>query len=142
MIYSVQVKKAIKIMYAAHKEDLDKGGYPYVFHSFYLATQMNDEKSVCVALLHDVVEDHGDQYSFETFLHEGFSDEIVEALKLLTHRKGVPYMDYIRQISTNELAKKVKIADLNHNLDETRVDGSAPRKWALYEEARSVLMGE
>ena len=49
--------------FQAHKDDLDKGGYPYVFHPFYLATQMDDEASTCVALLHDVIEDHGDVYS-------------------------------------------------------------------------------
>ena len=57
MYYSELVKKACVIMYDAHKEDKDKGGYPYVFHPFYLATQMDDEDSTCAALLHDVVED-------------------------------------------------------------------------------------
>lgn len=64
MYYSELVKKACVIMYDAHKEDKDKGGYPYVFHPFYLATQMDDEDSTCSALLHDVVEDHGSRYSF------------------------------------------------------------------------------
>lgn len=64
MYYSELVKKACVIMYDAHKEDKDKGGYPYVFHPFYLATQMDDEESTCAALLHDVVEDHGARYSF------------------------------------------------------------------------------
>ena len=41
-------------MFQAHKEDLDKGGYPYVFHPFYLASQMDDKDSTIVALLHDV----------------------------------------------------------------------------------------
>lgn len=66
MFYSKQVNKACNVMYDAHKDDIDKGGYPYVFHPFYLATQMDDEDSTCVALLHDVIEDHGDIYSFET----------------------------------------------------------------------------
>ena len=57
MYYSELVKKACVIMYDAHKEDKDKGGYPYVFHPFYLATQMDDEDSTCAALLHDTVED-------------------------------------------------------------------------------------
>ena len=65
MYYSDLVKKACAIMYDAHKEDVDRGGYPYVLHPFYLATQMDDEESTCAALLHDVIEDHGDRYSFD-----------------------------------------------------------------------------
>ena len=64
MYYSQLVKTACSILFQAHRDDLDKGGYPYVFHPFYLATQMDDEASTCVALLHDVIEDHGDMYSF------------------------------------------------------------------------------
>ena len=56
MYYSDLVKKACAIMYDAHKEDVDRGGYPYVLHPFYLATQMDDEESTCAALLHDAVE--------------------------------------------------------------------------------------
>ena len=65
MYYSDLVKKASLIMFDAHKDDKDKGGYPYVIHPLSLAFQMDDENSVCLALLHDVVEDHGDKYSFE-----------------------------------------------------------------------------
>ena len=67
MYYSELVKKACVLMFEAHKNDLDKGGYPYVFHPFYLATQMEDEASTCVALLHDVIEDHGDEYTYTIF---------------------------------------------------------------------------
>ena len=72
MIYSELVNKACNIMFEAHKNDIDKGGYPYVFHPFYLATQMDDEYSTCVALLHDVIEDHGDLYSFDSLTEAGF----------------------------------------------------------------------
>lgn len=72
MYYSQLVKTACTILFQAHKDDLDKGGYPYVFHPFYLATQMDDEASTCVALLHDVIEDHGDVYSFADLERAGF----------------------------------------------------------------------
>ena len=74
MYYSDLVKKACAIMYDAHKEDVDRGGYPYVLHPFYLATQMDDEESTCAALLHDVIEDHGDRYSFDDLVRAGFPD--------------------------------------------------------------------
>ena len=87
MYYSEMVKKAVNIMFEAHKEDFDKGGYPYVFHPFYLATKVEGENETCVALLHDVIEDHGDKYSFEYLENERFNKEIIDALKLLTHKK-------------------------------------------------------
>ena len=77
MYYSELVKKACVIMYDAHKEDKDKGGYPYVFHPFYLATQMDDEDSTCAALLHDVVEDHGSRYSFAYLEQAGFPEAVI-----------------------------------------------------------------
>lgn len=126
-------------MFEAHKNDKDKGGYPYVFHPFFLASQMNDEITTCVALLHDVVEDHSDMYSFE-FLHsQGFYKEIVDALKLLTHNEEVDYMEYIIKIKENPYAKSVKIADLKHNLDSRRTNGKKPKKYETYLKALDYL---
>lgn len=139
MYYSELVKKACNIMFDAHKDDRDKGGYPYVFHPFYLATQMNDEASACVALLHDVIEDHGDKYSFEYLAEEGFSEEILSALKLLTHAENVPYMDYVKKIAKNPIAARVKLADLRHNLDSDRIGGAKPKKYDTYLEAMAFL---
>ena len=125
MYYSQLVKTACSILFQAHRDDLDKGGYPYVFHPFYLATQMDDEASTCVALLHDVIEDHGDMYSFADLERAGFPASVLDALRLLTHAKGVPYMDYVQALAKNPIARKVKCADLRHNLDTRRIDGAA-----------------
>ena len=99
MYYSQLVKTACSILFQAHRDDLDKGGYPYVFHPFYLATQMDDEASTCVALLHDVIEDHGDMYSFVDLERAGFPAPVLDALRLLTHTEGVPYMDYVQALA-------------------------------------------
>lgn len=139
MYYSEMVKKAVNIMFEAHKEDFDKGGYPYVFHPFYLATKLDGENETCVALLHDVIEDHGDKYSFEYLENEGFNKEIIYALKLLTHKKDVPYMDYIVEISKNNIAKKVKIEDLKHNMDSRRTSGEKAKKYDIYVKALEFL---
>lgn len=120
MIYTELTKKAINLCFEAHKAQMDKSGVPYVFHPFHLAEQMKDENSTCVALLHDVVEDT--EYTFEDILAMGFPSEIIEALKLLTHDE-VPYMDYVREIKSNPIARAVKLADLNHNSDLTRFAG-------------------
>lgn len=132
MYYSEIVKKAVNIMFEAHKEEFDKGGYPYVFHPFYLATKLDEENETCVAFLHDVIEDHGDKYSFEYLENEGFNKEIIDALKLLTHKKDIPYMDYIIEISKNNIAKKVKIEDLKHNMDSRRTNGEKSKKYDTY----------
>lgn len=139
MYYSPLVLKASRIMFEAHRNDIDKGGYPYVFHPYHLASQMNDEASVCVALLHDVIEDHSDLYSFESLRKEGFSEDILTALKLLTHPTGVPYMDYIRLIAENPIATKVKMADLEHNMDIRRVGNVKTKKYDTYVEALNYL---
>lgn len=120
MIYTSLTKKALRICFNAHKEQLDKSEVPYVFHPFYLATQMDDENSTCVALLHDVVEDS--DMTFDDLIKEGFNEEIINALRLLTHKEDVPYMEYVRDIKKNEIAKKVKLADLKHNSDLSRLD--------------------
>lgn len=140
MYYSELVKKAVNIMFEAHKDDFDKGGYPYVFHPFYLATQVEGEIATCVALLHDLVEDHGDIYTFERLTEIGFPLEVVEILRLLTHEKGVPYMEYIESLSKNKIAREVKIQDLKHNLDVRRVDGKQSKKYELYIRALDYLL--
>ena len=140
MFYSPLVKKACLIAFRAHKQDVDKGGYPYIMHPYYLAFRMQEEDAVCVALLHDVIEDHGDEYSFAYLEKEGFTQEIINALKLLTHDPAVPYMEYVKAIGTNALARKVKIEDLKHNLDPSRLEGKRTQKSALYEEALSYLL--
>ena len=139
MYYSELVKKACTIMYEAHKEDLDKGGYPYVFHPFYLAAQMDDEDSACTALLHDVIEDHGDRYTLDDLAQAGFPDTVIDALRLLTHADGVPYMDYVRSLAKNAIARKVKLADLRHNTDVRRLNGVRPGKYGQYLQAIRYL---
>lgn len=139
MYYSDMVRKACRIMYEAHREDMDKGGYPYVFHPFFLAAQMEDEPSVCVALLHDVIEDHGDRYSFDDLAQAGFPEPVIRALHLMTHADGVPYMDYVKVLAEDPIARKVKIADLKHNMDASRTDGVRPRKYTLYMQALRYL---
>ena len=132
MIYTPLTKKALKLCFEAHKNQVDKTGLPYVFHPFHLAEQMKDEYSTVCALLHDVVEDT--EYTFEDLINMGFPNEVIEALKLLTHADDVPYMDYVKALSVNLIAKAVKIADLTHNSDTSRLD--VVDEWALKREEK------
>ena len=140
MIYTEATKKALKLCYEAHKDQLDKSGIPYVFHPFHLAEQMQDEDTTVAALLHDVVEDT--HYTFADLEQMGFSETVIAALRLLTHDENVPYMDYVAQIKPNPIAKAVKLADLAHNSDPSRLDGMDDRTIARmqkYEKARQLL---
>ena len=120
MIYTEKTKKALKLCFEAHKEQTDKSGMPYVFHPFHLAEQMKTEETTIVALLHDLVEDT--EYTIEDLSNMGFYKSVTDAIALMTHADGVDYMDYVRMIKENPIAKAVKLADLNHNSDLTRLD--------------------
>ena len=120
MIYTEMTKKAWKLCFEAHKEQIDKRGMPYVFHPFHLAEQMQDEESTIVALLHDVIEDT--DYTLDDLRKMGFDDSVLAAINLMTHEDGAPYMDYVEQFKTNPIAKTVKLADLRHNRDMTRLE--------------------
>ena len=138
MIYTEKTKRALEICFDAHKDQKDKSGMPYVFHPFHLAEQMDDGKSTIVALLHDVMEDAGDRYSFESLRAEGFGDEVMEALALLTHGED-QYFDYIRKVRKNPLAAKVKRADLLHNSDLRRLNEITKWDWERVEKYKRAL---
>lgn len=120
MIYTPNTKKAMKLCFEAHKDQKDKSGLPYVFHPLHVAEQMPDEKTTVVALLHDVIEDTS--CSMQDLREMGFDEDVLDALALMTHDSSVPYMDYVRKIKDNPIARTVKLADLRHNSDLTRLD--------------------
>lgn len=120
MIYTDLTKKALKLCFDVHKEQVDKSGLPYVFHPFHLAEQMETEETTIVALLHDVVEDS--DLTLDDLRQMGFGDTVIAALALLTHDPAVEYMDYVRAVKDNPIARAVKLADLRHNSDLTRLD--------------------
>ena len=145
MIYTPLTNKAMRIAYAAHHGQLDYNGIPYIFHPIHLAEAMDDEFSCCAALLHDVAEDT--TVTLEMLAAE-FPQEVIAVLRLLTHEKDVPYFDYVRAIKANPIAVKVKLADLDHNSDQTRCVGSGLSEEKLaywrhkYRTAREILMDE
>ena len=140
MIYTELSKKAMLIAYHAHRDHVDKGGMPYIFHPLHLAEQMDTEYSVITALLHDVIEDS--DISLEDLKAEGFPEPILEALSLLTHEKQVPYLEYVQRLKENELARKIKLADLTHNSDVSRLsvqDDSSRQRFEKYQRAIALL---
>ncbi|MBR3382843.1 MAG: GTP pyrophosphokinase [Clostridia bacterium] len=141
MIYTYLTKKALRLCFEAHKDQLDKSGLPYVFHPFHLAEQMDNEETVCVALLHDVVEDT--DYTLEDLIAMGFPKPVTDALALMTHDENVPYLDYVAKLKDNPVARQVKLADLKHNSDLTRldrVDEKALERVEKYRKAMELLL--
>lgn len=120
MIYTEYTKLAMKICFKAHAHQLDKSGLPYVFHPFHIAEQMKDEDTTIVALLHDVVEDS--DITLDDLKKYGFSEDVISAVAAMTHSQNIDYMDYIAQVKKNPIAAAVKLEDLRHNSDLTRLE--------------------
>jgi len=142
MLYTELTKKAIRICFDAHCTFKDKGETPYVFHPFHLAEQMETEEETCAALLHDVVEDTN--MGFADLEAEGFPKSVVDALRLLTHDEKTDYMDYVKALSGNRIAARVKLADLRHNSTAGRLPfiGDKEReRMGKYLEAQAILTG-
>lgn len=119
MIWTELTKKAYLIACHAHCGQVDKGGNPYIVHPCTLAAQMPTEELATVALLHDVLEDS--DVTADDLAAQGIPVGIVRTVVLLTHYLGETYLDYIRALSHNPIAAIVKKADLEHNMDLTRL---------------------
>lgn len=121
VLYTPLVIKAIRYAYNAHHGQYDAGGVPYIFHPYHLAEQFSGETEVCAALLHDVIEDT--DITLEELCKE-FPNEVTDAVRLLTHNEDEDYYAYIMKLKDNSVAKAVKLADLSHNMDESRLTGA------------------
>lgn len=145
MFYSRLINKAIDISFSAHKDQKDKAGRPYFMHPMIVAMKMDSEYEICAALLHDVIEDARDSERRLEEIEREFPREVTEAVRVLTHDKHTDYLDYVREIKKNEIARKVKLADLNHNLDITRIQDNPKllegfmRRRDKYMKAKKIL---
>ena len=117
----MNLERAIEIALEAHKGVSDKGGNPYVLHPLRMMFAVSTDEEKIVAVLHDVVED-GDEWDFERLEKEGFSIEILGALRSVTKiTEDEDYDDFIERALRNPIGRQVKIADLKDNLDVTRI---------------------
>ena len=117
------IDRAIDIVSHEFGDDLDLDGNPQLLHMTAVSAAGSNDDERLVGMLHDLVEDK--EWTFEDLLRDGFPEHIVNTLRLLTHDKETPYMDYVRNIceSGNKVALAVKINDLNHNLKRGRAGG-------------------
>lgn len=111
--------KAFMVAYKAHKGQKDKAGKAYILHPVCVAMHTKGVKRKTVALLHDVVEDT--ETTINDLQQLGFNKEIVEAVQAITKKNGERYADYLKRVKANKIAKDVKLADLEHNSDLSRL---------------------
>lgn len=140
MLFTPMTRKAMILAYDAHHGQKDRTGVPYIFHPARVAAGFTNEAEACVAWLHDVVEDTA--LTIGDLRVAGFGAAVCDALQLLTHDKSVPYMDYVRAIRANPIARAVKLADLQDNMDGSRleaVDAAAQARLEKYREAYGLL---
>lgn len=114
---------AISIAADAFEGKCDKGGNPYILHCLHVMYKMpeDDKELRVIAVLHDLIEDT--KWTLKELEDFGFSNRVIWGIQALTHDPEVPYMEYIKLISFNEDATKVKMADLRHNADVMRMKG-------------------
>jgi (p)ppGpp synthase/HD superfamily hydrolase len=113
------LEKAIGIAVEAHRGKKDRNGVPYILHPLRVMARVDTDAEKTIAILHDVVEDT--DWTFEQLAKEGFPDEIIEPLKCVTKKDGEEYEDFVKRSASNELAKRVKLADLEDNMDARRL---------------------
>nr|WP_298571564.1 GTP pyrophosphokinase [uncultured Mogibacterium sp.] len=132
-----QIQLAQQICQEAHYGQVDKAGKPYYLHPFTVADMCESEEEKVVAYLHDVLEDS--EYD-EMYLRMcGFSEKVVDAVKVLTKELEEEYIHYIDRISQNKLATTVKLADLSHNMDISRIEHPVEDDYARIEKYRAAM---
>ncbi|MBF0178798.1 MAG: bifunctional (p)ppGpp synthetase/guanosine-3',5'-bis(diphosphate) 3'-pyrophosphohydrolase [Magnetococcales bacterium] len=114
------LEAAIALAVTAHKGQVDKVGQPYILHPLRLMLRLDEEEERIVAVLHDVVEDT--DVTLDDLRAMGFSPMVIDALDRLTHRPEESYDDYLQKILPHPLARKVKLLDLEDNMDIRRLD--------------------
>ena len=134
--------RAARIAAVAHEHQVDKADAAYILHPLRLMARAQSDDERIVALLHDVVED-SDRTS-KALAEEGFPQRIVDAIGCLTNREGESYDDFISRVLTNSLAVRVKLLDIEDNMDMTRLGALTDKdieRLRKYHAARQRLLG-
>ncbi len=114
------LERAIAIAATAHAGQHDKAGAAYILHPLRVMLRLSTDAERITAVLHDVIEDC-DGWSLERLISEGFSPEIIEALKSVTKREGEAYDDFVKRACENPIGRRVKLSDLRDNCDLSRI---------------------
>jgi (p)ppGpp synthase/HD superfamily hydrolase len=113
------LEDAVSTAAQAHRGQKDKAGDPYLLHPLRMMLRMKSEAEMIAAVLHDVVEDC--DWTLEQLRDRGFSEDVLQAVDCLTHRNGESYEEFIKRAQQNPIARQVKIADLEDNMNIQRI---------------------
>lgn len=132
------LERALVIAAEAHAGQVDKAGQPYILHPLRVMLRLSGADERVVAVLHDVVEDT--PWTFPRLRAEGFSEAVLAGLDAVTKRRGEAYEDFIRRAASDPIGRRVKRADLEDNLDPTRLAHPTARDRARFEKYRRALV--
>src|SRR5687767_10406096 len=134
------LEDAIRLAVEAHHGQRDKNGQPYILHPLRVMFRLTTETERIVGVLHDLIEDT--KYTPDDLRKMGFSEEIIQALDCVTRRKDESYEEFVLRSKANTIARKVKLADLEDNMDIRRMIGVTPKdmeRLARYRKAWAAL---
>ena len=123
------LERAILLAVQAHRGQVDRSGAPYILHPLRVMFRVETENERIAAVLHDVVEDT--DWTLDGLRAEGFPEEIVQAVDCLTRREGESYDDRVARAAAHPIARRVKLADLEDNMDARRL-----ARWSEEDAAR------
>lgn len=135
--YNQLLELAIKVATEAHAGQVDKGGKPYINHPQAVAASLTNTEYKIVAYLHDVCEDTS--ITFADLKDMGFTYRIVNSIRLLTKTDELTYEEYLRRLRMDSCARAVKMADLKHNMDITRIPNPSEKDYARIEKYKKSL---
>lgn len=133
----MDIEVAISIALKAHKGQVDKGGNPYILHPLAVMNRVETIEEKIVAVLHDVVEDT--EVTIDQLRETGFSEEILEAINLLTRAKEDSYEEFIDKTLKNRIARNVKIADIKENMNLSRIQDPSEQDYMRLEKYKRAL---
>ena len=138
MTVGMNLERAIEIAQEAHKGVKDKGGHDYIHHPIRVMHAMSNDQEKIVAILHDVVEDS--DWTFDRLKEEGFEDSVIESLRCVTkYSEEEDYQEFIKRAATNKIATKVKMADIEDNLDLSRLGTLTEKDLTRIEKYKKAL---
>lgn len=121
------LEDAIALAVEVHRGGKDKSGQPYILHPLRVMFRCETEIEKIVAVLHDVVEDT--DHTFDDLRNLGYAEEVIAALDCVTKREGESYDQFVERAASNPVARKVKIADIEENMDVRRLPNLGEKDW-------------
>ena len=131
------LEMAIDLSQYAHECQVDKAGQPYFLHVQAVADGVDTEELKVIAYLHDVCEDT--PFRIDDLTELGFPDEIVQSVRVLTRAQGTPYSEYIAAVKQDDNARQVKVSDLKHNMDLSRIPEPTDADYKRLEKYQKAL---